>query len=362
MDFYHWDTSEKHRKLELKIEIFETESVKMKNWTGNFKNCCKCKNSLPENSYFYASGGGQGNLHKQCKVCEGTSFGWGRNYNKEIYKKGFKYCRKCDKVLPLNVLYFNKSNGRCNNGFSSNCKQCLSNGEREYGLSRINGCDDIYDIQNNHKVCNNCLFELPNNDIFFFKKSSRKNGQTICKSCLGYSYGIERINRVLIDYIDKTHRFCASCKEKKHVNDMSDLSTCRVCKKIKTKLFNSQPEQKLRFRMNSQKRRNKAKLVSATLTNDDFRDTLEFFNYSCAYCGMSEDDHIKINNQKLHCEHVIPLDCGGSFTKENIVPSCKSCNSSKGVRSIEEFLIANNNFTEAKYQKILEYITIAREV
>lgn len=49
----------------------------------------------------------------------------------------------------------------------------------------------------------------------------------------------------------------------------------------------------------------------------------------CAYCGIETT---------LTADHVVPLSRGGTNYITNILPACKSCNSKKGVRSVQEFL------------------------
>jgi hypothetical protein len=65
-----------------------------------------------------------------------------------------------------------------------------------------------------------------------------------------------------------------------------------------------------------------------TLTDEQWEDILGRYNYSCAYCGDSEE---------LVQEHWVPVSRGGGYTVENIVPACQSCNSSKNVMTGEEF-------------------------
>lgn len=48
----------------------------------------------------------------------------------------------------------------------------------------------------------------------------------------------------------------------------------------------------------------------------------------CVYCGSSED---------LTCDHVIPLVRGGSNEHANLATACRSCNSSKGDKTLEEW-------------------------
>lgn len=55
---------------------------------------------------------------------------------------------------------------------------------------------------------------------------------------------------------------------------------------------------------------------------------MEKNGHKCAYCGAAK---------KLTRDHKIPLSRGGRDDIENIAPACKSCNSSKGARTVEEW-------------------------
>lgn len=50
--------------------------------------------------------------------------------------------------------------------------------------------------------------------------------------------------------------------------------------------------------------------------------------FACVYCGSVLD---------LQCDHVEPLSKGGSSDINNLVTACKSCNSSKGARPLQEW-------------------------
>ena len=52
------------------------------------------------------------------------------------------------------------------------------------------------------------------------------------------------------------------------------------------------------------------------------------YTFACSYCGNTYEI------EKLTMDHVIPLSKGGSDTKDNLVPACRSCNSKKYNRSI----------------------------
>lgn len=54
--------------------------------------------------------------------------------------------------------------------------------------------------------------------------------------------------------------------------------------------------------------------------------------YCCTYCGSERGD------DPLHCDHVMPYSKGGTTTLDNLTTACRSCNTSKGDRTVEEWL------------------------
>jgi hypothetical protein len=80
------------------------------------------------------------------------------------------------------------------------------------------------------------------------------------------------------------------------------------------------------------KYRSKKESLPATLTNEQWKETLKYYNYRCAYCGIHEIELEK----SLAQEHIIPVSRNGGFTKDNIVPSCGSCNSKKHDKTPKE--------------------------
>jgi 5-methylcytosine-specific restriction endonuclease McrA len=57
-------------------------------------------------------------------------------------------------------------------------------------------------------------------------------------------------------------------------------------------------------------------------------------NFHCAYCGKL----LEIKNQHdWTIDHIIPRSKGGSNSIDNCLLACRSCNSSKGSKNLEEF-------------------------
>lgn len=96
------------------------------------------------------------------------------------------------------------------------------------------------------------------------------------------------------------------------------------------------------------RRRALKRMLPATLSPKDWLDCLNSFSNKCAYCG---DD-----KKVLHQEHVIAQVCGGSYAKNNIVPSCVTCNSSKGIKPMISWYVRRKYFDSRRLEKILNYL------
>jgi len=77
--------------------------------------------------------------------------------------------------------------------------------------------------------------------------------------------------------------------------------------------------ERLADRLRRQKRRE-----AGLLTRREWEEIVLQHGGKCAYCGDS--------SSKLTIDHVIPISKGGRNEKQNVVPACGPCNSSKGNR------------------------------
>lgn len=92
------------------------------------------------------------------------------------------------------------------------------------------------------------------------------------------------------------------------------------------------------------------------ITEKEWGHCKEYFKYSCAYCGITEQRHLKEYNQQLHKEHVHH---NGADDLSNCVPSCKSCNSQKWSFPLDEWYSEDNEvFTAERERKIYKWLGI----
>jgi len=75
---------------------------------------------------------------------------------------------------------------------------------------------------------------------------------------------------------------------------------------------------------NMARRRAMKQELPDTLTRTEWEAIKAAYGYRCAYCGRKEG-----TRSPLTQDHVVPLSKRGGTIRENIVPACKSCNSSK---------------------------------
>lgn len=90
------------------------------------------------------------------------------------------------------------------------------------------------------------------------------------------------------------------------------------------------------------------------ISEEEWEQCKEFFNYSCAYCGMDEYFAIETYGNELHKEHV---DHGGANDISNCVPACKQCNSKKWKFELNDWYNEGNPiYSKVRYNKIVKWL------
>jgi 5-methylcytosine-specific restriction endonuclease McrA len=77
------------------------------------------------------------------------------------------------------------------------------------------------------------------------------------------------------------------------------------------------------------RRRARLSFAEGDYTAEEFATLCDRYGHRCFYCGRAV---------RLTADHIVPLTRGGSNYISNIIPACQPCNSSKGAKTLEEFL------------------------
>lgn len=91
-----------------------------------------------------------------------------------------------------------------------------------------------------------------------------------------------------------------------------------------TAYIKANPEVKHRAQVKRRALKWQTEICDFTLAQ--WRALKDLYDHRCAYCGETFE--------RLTMDHVIALSKGGNHTLRNIVPACRSCNSSKGRRAL----------------------------
>jgi hypothetical protein len=208
-----------------------------------------------------------------------------------------------------------------------------------------------------HKMCSDCLNWKPMTTDYFYKNKSNK--------------------------IDGHHPYCKECAVKRSLKNRDENREENLAK-MRTyfiKIYTERPEIVTKQKNNANKRRIEGKYKEwqrnnpdktkgynlkrytnkkHEITGNEWENCKNYFNYRCAYCSLKIEDHFvqyngKVINGDFHRDHV---DDDGSNDLSNCVPSCKSCNTSKGTIELEEWYNeSNGNFTIEKLIKIYSWLT-----
>lgn len=223
------------------------------------------------------------------------------------------------------------------------------------------------------KICSKCGEEKPATTEYFRKAKTNKDGlRGQCKDCVKeYNKQYREENKEEIKELNKQWRK-ENKEEIKEYNKQYYKENKEEIKEKKNE-YNKQyyeenkekrneylkqyrQENKERVRQHCQTYRARKRLLPATLTTKQWQEIKKDFDSKCAYCGMTEENHLKIFNQQLHQEHFIPLSEGGEYTDNNIIPACRNCNSSKNNTNFFEWYPTYEEYNEEREQFILEYL------
>jgi 5-methylcytosine-specific restriction endonuclease McrA len=174
-----------------------------------------------------------------------------------------------------------------------------------------------------------------------------------CNKCSSW-YDVKQIGKELILNCDTCLRVELN-KQKENERETDEMFSLTTMQKeleqfieVNKEYYDDIKERRNEIlRRAGQKYRALKRELPADLTEEQWIRCVAYFNHRCAYCGRK---------RKLAQEHIVPVDKGGGYTVENIVPSCKPCNSSKCNRDFNDWYSNHISYSPERERKITEYL------
>lgn len=202
------------------------------------------------------------------------------------------------------------------------CTKCnIEKDIKEYGLHKSSG-DGI------RHWCRDCCKE--------YKKQYSKNNKEELKE---RNKQYRENNKEKINEYHKQYRADNQEKRKEYLKDNKELFKeyhKQYCK-----------EHRDIYNMHNQRYNAKKKQLPNTLTVEQWEECKNHFKGECAYCGKTKP---------LAQDHFIPISKGGEYTINNIIPACKSCNSSKHDKVFEEWYPQQIYYSPKREQNIYKLL------
>jgi hypothetical protein len=222
-----------------------------------------------------------------------------------------KRCTKCEEIKPFIEFYKKKQS---KDGHRSECKQCTTMQNDKYrrdNIEKVKDCKRKYRDENRENIKKkNAEYRETNRELI----RKRARDWAIKKRDKTYGRKYYLLNK---DYISKRNNTYAK-------------------------------ENSLKRLIREQRRRAKIKDLPTGFTEKDWIECLIFFDQECSYCGKKL--------ATLQQDHFIPVDKGGGYLKENIVPACPSCNASKRNKRFEEWYRTTEDINSLRVYKIYYYL------
>lgn len=257
----------------------------------------------------------------------------------------FKTCSRCKQMLLASAENFSPHK-RSADGLTYDCHICrrliAEKRRRELGMKeRVTSSE-----KNGLKLCLVCGKWMPSTVEYFQIDKRRNQFISMCHDCrktqqrasdrLRFEerkqYRLNNANRIRV----RNQAYRAKTKGKQKLYTLRYTLKNPAIKKI--------TKQRYRARKNN---------LPASWKRSDWQRALNYFQGCCAYCGNPPG---LFNHMIMAAEHFVPLtdqNCPGTVP-ENIVPACKSCNSSKSTKPAEQWLAAK--FGKRKASIILKRI------
>lgn len=255
-----------------------------------------------------------------------------------------KRCSKCGVEKELTAEYFYRYK-RSKDGYRGYCKECQKIMNSEYRVrnkEKVNKNQREYRAENKEKIARY--------QEQYYEEYRAKNKEKLARYHKQYNEeNKEKRARYQEQYYEDNKEKIAKRNKQYYEDNKEKYARCRK------QYYQSEQGRKNHAKARQNRRARKAQLPN-TLTIEEYEDNLKHFNHSCAYCEceLDEGNH--------HMEHVHPISRGiYGTTKENCIPSCDSCNLSKGAKTLAEWYVWTEHYSFERLLKIHEITSSGKE-
>lgn len=251
--------------------------------------------------------------------------------------ENLKCCSKCKEYKPRSEFYADK---RASDGLASQCNTC----NKGYGVKNIGSMDYLKQIPeepDGFRYCPKCQTMKTIDEFELYKKGKyRRRECHECRKSHNRKYAQEHKEEAAEYRKNNKHLIKKGYIKHRKLNPLYDSINSKKRRKLKPdetregiKDWQKRNRDKYLTAKTAREARRRARKENLpnTLTADEWRYCLGYFNYQCLTCGT---------RLKVVCDHWIPLsdkNCPGTILS-NSIPLCQTCNSSKGGKNPDEWL------------------------
>ena len=212
---------------------------------------------------------------------------------------------------------------------------------KEHASYKSTTCNDC--LAMGYKVCSACG-QVKKLDDFYL---CRGKPMGMCRDCEKTRSQQGKIDNGYYEREDvrlKRNQDSVKC----HAKRLADPATRRAVydrhnERLRERYATDANYREQRIQQNSDRRN----MLEGTITGDEWMECLEYFGNACAYCGSTSN---------ITRDHIEPVSKGGFNLISNIVPACRSCNSSKHNKPLIKWYTSQEFATPERLDKILNWM------
>lgn len=268
------------------------------------KTCTSCTLSLPLSSFGPKRSSKDG-LNCYCRECDRQIARERRERNRARNAElpAEKRCPNCGEVKPASEFYKNEGSS---DGLGGYCKSCTSKGAVEWQKANP---ERLKEHRRRYEDSH------PERKVQMQERFDRWKEENPEKAKQVRHEGSKRYRERHPEKVKESiRRYMQSPKGRKKTAERNATEYYKLAHRLRESFYRAQK----RGYIPKEGRLRPAEWYAA----------IEAFGSVCAYCGSAT---------KLTIDHVVPISKGGQHRVGNVVPSCQSCNSSKGDRDLEDF-------------------------